>query len=321
MKILFEHPCLLPVKDYGGTERLIYWLMKELASRGHDVYFIGLEGSKVDDIGVNLIHHNKADWRALIPKDVDLIHLFYSPDFEIDYPTLVTMGCNGQPGEEFHENTVFVSKSNAQNHGCESFVHNCIDLDEYPYEKRNQLNWDNFMFLAKASWRVKNLKGCVRACKATGKHLHIAGGNYLLPSRLIHSYGMVSQSQKREIFRKVDGLLFPIRWHEPFGIAVIEMMSQGLPVLASAYGSMPEIIVEGTGHICQNQQELENKLASSHHHFDQKFIRDYVEKNFSVQVFADQYLQFYERILAGEKINAQRPKSLFKDRPEALLPF
>lgn len=323
MKILFEHPCILPVKDYGGTERIIYWLMKELAKRGHDVFFIGLEGSEVDKIGVKLIPHNKGDWRSLVPKDIELVHLFYNPpkDWEFDFPIMVTIEGNGQPDEVFHRNSVFVSRKHAENHNSQQFVYNCIDLDEYPYKKRSQMNWDSFMFLAKGSWSVKNLKDCISVCKKNKKHLHIAGGRSLMPSRLIHSYGMVAQKDKQAIFDQVDALLFPVRWHEPFGIAIIEVMSQGLPVVGTPYGSLPELIVDGTGFICHDYQELLQTTGMENPKFDQDFIRHYVEKTFSTPVIADRYLSYYERVLKGESLNNEAPRTVGTVHPETLLPF
>ena len=36
-----------------------------------------------------------------------------------------------------------------------------------------------------------------------------------------------------------------MRWHEPFGIALIEALYFGCPVFGTPYGSLPEIVEEG----------------------------------------------------------------------------
>ena len=62
MKILFQHDGIIPVKTYGGTERILYWLMKELSILGHEVYLIVHPQSQVKDIGVRLIEMTHEDW-------------------------------------------------------------------------------------------------------------------------------------------------------------------------------------------------------------------------------------------------------------------
>ena len=70
MKILFEHKGVLPIKRYGGTERIIFWLMKELARRGHKVYLIAASNSDVKQFGIELIPRVSDDWRSLVPSDI-----------------------------------------------------------------------------------------------------------------------------------------------------------------------------------------------------------------------------------------------------------
>src|SRR5690606_25353996 len=118
------------------------------------------------------------------------------------------------------------------------------------------VGWNDFLFLAKASWSVKNLKSCTRVARKLHKKLHIAGGRYIWPSRFIKSHGMVGGTEKLQIINTCNALLFPVRWHEPFGIAIIEAMACGLPVIGSCYGSLPELIQSDSGKIVQSEKEL-----------------------------------------------------------------
>ena len=78
MKILFRQPCVLPVKKYGGTERIIYWLMQAMVKAGHEIIFIGKQGTDLSKEGIQfLCDDGLDDWRALIPRDVDIVHLNY----------------------------------------------------------------------------------------------------------------------------------------------------------------------------------------------------------------------------------------------------
>lgn len=322
MKIVFECSTPLPVKKYGGTERIIYWLMKELVRAGHEVTLIGHPDSQVETIGVrHLPVVLGEDWREQIPKDTDLIHLFYTPNKDLPCPHLVTIEGNGKPGEEFDQDTVFVSRKHAEIHGSNQFVYNGIDLDEYPYERKPRKTFDSFMFLGKAKWKVKNLDHCIEACKINKKHLYIAGGKPLSFSRYIHGLGMIGTEEKMATFLKCDALLWPVRWHEPFGIGMIEAMSQGLPVFGSPYGSVPEVVGEFSGTIVNNYFELESALSETEFKFDSLAIRERLEKKFSATKMCQDYLLKYSKILDGEQLNSEKPRTLSNRDPEDLLDF
>jgi len=319
MKITFEHAGVLPVTHYGGTERIIYWLMKGLVEAGHEVNLISIpESAAVKNIGVNLIIRKNEDWRFDIPKNTDLVHTFYTPKIS-DFPHLVTIQGNGVPGEKFIKNTVFVSMNHAENHGAQSFVYNALDLAEYPYVKKNSKAWKQFLFLAKASWKIKNLSHCVESCRSARKHLQIAGGRWWGLSRFIHSHGMVDQVVKNKLMDQCDALLFPVRWHEPFGIAIIEAMARGLPVIGSPYGSLPELINPNVGVITKNYVELLEVISREENIFDANKIRSYVEENFSHTLMTKNYLKYYDKVLKGEAININVPVTKFGDRADSAL--
>ncbi|RLA61723.1 MAG: glycosyltransferase family 4 protein [Epsilonproteobacteria bacterium] len=317
MKILFNHPEVVPVKRYGGTERILYWLMKELVLLGHEVVLVGNPKSQVKEIGVELIPH-ESDWRYLIPSDVDILHLFISPHLKFDQPLMVTLHGNGQVGESFHQNTVFLSRKHAENHGSKEFVYNGIDLSEYPAPLKKKLGWDKFLFLAKASWKVKNLKDCIKACKTNEKYLEVAGGKGFSLSSYIHYNGLVDQVKKLELLNEIDALLWPVRWHEPFGVAVIESMALGAPVISSRYGSLPELINEKTGILCDNYFEFEKAVGLAENTFDQEYLRHYVESNFTAKIMAENYLKYYQRVIDGEALNPTNPYTITAGD---LLPF
>jgi glycosyltransferase involved in cell wall biosynthesis len=321
MKIVFQHDGVLPVLKYGGIERIIFWHMKELARLGHQVVLIGNAESKVREHGIELIPTTAgSDWSSLVPLDTDIIHLFYNFTFQGKIPTINTIQGNGKIGELFTKNTVFVSKKHAAIHGSEQFIYNALDLEEYPFIEVEK-KWNDFLFLAKASWRVKNLAHAVAACRKSNKHLHIAGGKWWGLSRYVHNFGMVGGDEKLNIIRSCDALLFPVRWHEPFGIAIIEAMSQGLPVYGSPFGSLPELITADTGLIVKNYQELQTALKNPPKTFDAKIIRKYVEDNFAINRHAVSYLALYEKVICGAELNPKIPSYQLNVRAEELLPF
>jgi len=322
MKILFEHSGQLPVTKYGGTERFLFWLMRELVRTKHEVYLIGNAQSNVNDYGIKLIPRNDTDgasWHSQIPKGIDLVHLFSTPPADLDVPVVVTIEGNGRPNEVFHKNTVFLSKKHAENHESESFIYNGIDLSEYPFVKRSR-NWKDFLFLAKARWKVKNLKDCIIATRKAKKRLNVAGGRGL-PFAGTRFYGMVDNKKKLELFEKTDALLFPVRWHEPFGIAVTEALACGLPAIGSKYGSLPEIINVDVGYLCKDIHELIEIITKNSFSFNSKTIRDYVESKFRIDLITKKYLGLYERVLSGQSLNPTPPKTKEGFISEELLDF
>lgn len=324
MKIVFSHNGILPVIGYGGIERILFWHMVELARMGHQVVLIGHPESRVQDYGIELIPMNGTaqEWTEQVPTDADIIHLSYNYKVPGKIPTIVTIHGNGKIGEVFDKNAVFVSKRHAEIHGSDQFIHNAIDLSEYPYHPKSKREWKNFLFLAKASWRVKNLKHAVSAARNGKKHLHVAGGRWWGLSRYVHNHGIVGGDDKMSIIRSCDFMVFPVRWEEPFGIAVIEAMSQGLPVIGSPYGSLPELITKETGFIAKNHFELEALVSGDHSaKFDPDVIRKYVEDNFAIRKHAESYLELYKKVVNGESLNSTNPTYKLTQRAEDLLPY
>lgn len=321
MKVTFYHPHPLPVKGYGGIERILFWHMKELVKLGHKIVLIGHPDSSVKEHGIeHIIALPGADWEKFIPTDSDIIHLNFNHTVQGNIPTINTIHGNGKIGEVFALNSVFVSRKHAEIHGVNTFIHNALDLSEYPFTNSSK-KWERFLFLAKASWRVKNRKQTVKSCRTAGKRLEIIGGRWYGVSRYIKAHGILDGEKKLKLINECDAHIFPVRWHEPFGIAVIESMSQGLPVIGSPYGSLPELITSETGIIVNDQAELTQVLKYPPRKFNSQVIRKYVEDNFGITKYSMKYLSLYEQVINREVLNKYNPTYCLENRAEQLLPF
>ena len=62
---------------------------------------------------------------------------------------------------------------------------------------------------------------------------------------LVEYVGEISEGEKAEFLGNASALIFPIDWPEPFGLAMIEAMACGTPVVAFRCGSVPEVIDPG----------------------------------------------------------------------------
>jgi glycosyltransferase involved in cell wall biosynthesis len=63
----------------------------------------------------------------------------------------------------------------------------------------------------------------------------------------------VEGKEKMELLARARALVFPIQWQEPFGLAMVEAMMSGTPVIALAHGAAPEIVQPGvTGWLAED---------------------------------------------------------------------
>lgn len=304
-----------PVEAYGGTERVCYWLAKAQAEMGHNVTVLCKPGSQLSFAKTLELPESLEHLDPLLPRGTDIVQLYGTPKYKMEHPFLVNIGGNGEPGESFSPNTVFVSQNHAQRHQWTEFVHNGIDLSEYPlkHQKQNYL-----LFLAKASWRVKNLKGAIQIARQAKIPLEVAGGRAPFWQHWlggVHSHGMVGGAKKLDLLQNAKALLFPILWHEPFGLAVVEAMATGTPVVATPRGALPEIIDEKSGKLADSFEALVE--AVSNIRLDPEGCRRRVEEKFTHLHMAEKYLFYYKKILSEGRLREGNPVTPLDADPEA----
>jgi glycosyltransferase involved in cell wall biosynthesis len=321
MKIALVSPSPLPALRYGGTERVLLWLRKGLIHRAHEVLLLA-PASNDPSLKQQPWPQSRADWIHLAQSEkIHLFHFMCLPPDEFpqdELKHLVTVHGNGKLGEKFPPNTVFVSRNHAHRHNANAFVYNGLDLSEYPFHKSSISRKRKALFLAKASWSVKNLRGALRIAKQAGFHLDVAGGKRPLhPWGLFATHarfhGMINDQEKICLLAQNDVLLFPVLWHEPFGIAVIEALASGLPVVCTPYGSLPELVTSDCGLVSKSEEEIYEFLNSKLFALDPRACRARVEEMFSHLHMTDAYVTYYERILNKEVINERQPQTLPND--------
>ena len=325
MKILLVHQGLsLPVLTYGGTERVIWDLAKGLVSLGHEVTFLVPEGSVCDFARV--IHIDpQQDVLGQIPSNAfDIVHFQFKLEAEPDFPYLVTEHGNTKTPASLNLNTVFVSKNHAQRYGSREFVYNGLDWSSY-----GPVDWSmprqRHHFLAKGSWPVKNLKGAIQVARQAGVSLAVLGGKRLnlsrgfrfTPWRSMHFHGMVGGTLKFRLLNESKGLIFPVRWHEPFGLAVIESLYFGNPVFSTPYGALPELVTAPHGYLSNSIAELAQAVQDMK--FDSRACHQWAVSNFNHVLMAQGYLEKYQRVLAGERMNDKPP--VLKENGHQMLPW
>lgn len=315
MRILFVNWATVPVFAYGGTERVIWDLASELARRGHEVSFLTPPGSTCD-FGQTLTFDTEKPLLDQIPRGFDITHFQFQPKFDLDrefgHAYLMTEHGNYNRNPTRPLNTVFVSRNHAQRHQSDQYVLNGLNWDSYgPVDLSARRS--NFHFLGKAEWRVKNVSGAIQVAKKAGVELDVLGGNRfnfrkgfrLTFTRRAHFHGMVGGAAKYAALNASRGLIFPVRWHEPFGLAVIESLYFGCPVFATPYGALPEIVEAEHGFLSTSCSELADAVRSRS--FDSRLCHEHARENFNARKMADAYIEKYETVLSGKNLNQTPP--------------
>lgn len=336
MKIALIAPPYIPVppSKYGGTELFIAELARRLQAQKIDVtvYTVGESQvevpiryvyergqwplkNEVDGMlkalshaawamrdaaqDCNLVHTNSAHALAFSRFiDTPVVHTVHHA-FEKEYADYYQM----------FPQVSYVTISDFQRRGLSMpkmrTIHHGIDPSLYPVKKDKQ---QYFSFLG----RIAPPKGthlAVEIAQKTGIPLKIAGEiqpmyqgyweSRVKPhvdGKFIEYLGEMGLQEKIELLGNSMAMLFPIQWHEPFGLVMIEAMACGTPVLALSGGSVNEVVKEGvSGHIRANVDEL--AACARNLAFDPQSVRGYMEKFFSVDRMAQDYVALYKEIL------------------------
>ena len=329
----------VPPKKYGGTERVVSWLTEELVQLGHEVTLFASGDSMTKarlvpvcaeslrtspDCRDPLAHHMVMLERIRQQSaDFDLIH------FHIDYLHFAMSRCARLPNvttlhgrldledlkpvyEEFREMPV-VSISDAQRRPLpgahwEGTVYHGMPASLY---EASSESGKYLAFLGRTS-PEKGIEDAIAIAKLTGVPLKIAAKvdavdreyflsriEPLLDHPLIEFIGEIGYGEKKEFLQNAMALMFPVQWPEPFGIAMIEAMACGTPVIAYPRGSVPEVMKDGVSGFVVRDMRAALEAVTRIESIDRQGCRAYFEENFTSKRMADDYLSIYERIAGG----------------------
>ncbi len=303
MKIGLYFDGTLPVRRYGGTERVIVWLARGLRELGLDVVILARQGTELPPHPVHTLSRSvirsmardaEFELDRWLPDDLDVVH-FHSPVVgSVGIPHLTTIHGNGEPGS-FGPDHVFVSEDHMLRMHGHHFVHNGIDPSDYRFCTEKD---DFLLFLGLASRSVKGVDRAIRVAKLADRKLVIAGGRGVSLDRRVRWAGLVDDKRKRDLLARARVLLNPIRWQEPFGLVVVESLVSGTPVLAAPLGAMPELVTDEVGALCPDEEAFVEAIHRIGE-WSPEACRQRVLDGFTHIVMARGYLSLYERAVAG----------------------
>lgn len=149
----------------------------------------------------------------------------------------------------------------------------------------------------------KRIDLCIKACLETGDELTIIGQgpehNHLEEiahnSPLISFYPQMTQEELETFLRRSDGYLFPSL--EPFGIAPVEALAAGCPVIAYAKGGSLDYVKPGENGILFEEQTISSLADAIRLLRKSSFSREKVQnsaKPFDVSVFKQKMEKFID---------------------------
>ncbi len=321
MHILIVNNTKIPAVDYGGVERVIWWIGKALKQLGHKISYLVAPGSNCPFAEV-FFYNPQVPLNQQIPDNIDFVHMCFQSREKLRKPYLMMHQYNEHFSDEFDINTVFVSQDQATRNQATCYVHNGIDPEEYgpvDFDKPRKY----LMFIGWASRPEKNLRDCLYIARKTKNILAVLGGRdkWFKRRPWVEYQGFIGGEKKNQILRQGKALLFPVRWYEPCAVALFESLYFGCPIFGSRYGCLPELISDDLGFLSNHRLELVEAVKNRLPHYNAKRIHEYACEHLSAKRMAENYLQLYEKVLSGQTLNEKRPVNSGNFSREHLLPL
>jgi glycosyltransferase involved in cell wall biosynthesis len=154
----------------------------------------------------------------------------------------------------------------------------------------------------------------IEACRSAGLPLVLAGKcnepaerSYLdrvirpMLGRGVRLVLDADRGTTRELLAAARCLIMPIRWHEPFGMVMVEAMASGTPVVALRRGSVPEVVRHGvTGWVCDDPEDLPDLLRRCADLGPEACV-EHVRANFSADEMARRYEEVYRAAIVSHR--------------------
>jgi glycosyltransferase involved in cell wall biosynthesis len=124
----------------------------------------------------------------------------------------------------------------------------------------------------------------------------------LLAQPHVDFLGEINDAEKPAFLSGALALLFPIDWPEPFGLAMIEAMACGTPVIAFNRGSVPEVIEQGvTGYIVDDVEGAA-RAAAQVQALSRIDVRRRFESRFTSKTMALRYFDIYTELITERRL-------------------
>lgn len=256
--------------------------------------------------------HNHAQYLAMIVADfvsTPVIHTIHGSFFEGEVPEEKRIIL-----EAFKEHR-FISISDNQRLAMPDLnyvatVYNGLDLSEYTYVERPR---GEYLLWVGRITKKKGPLDAIEVAQKTKIPLVIAAAidpldkpyfekeiKPMVDGKMVTYVGELTLETLNSLYGNALCTLFPISWHEPFGLVMIESMACGTPVVAYNIGSVAEVVKhEKTGFVIEKESGVEGltHAVSRIREIQRGDCRIHVEEKFSKEKMVEGYEKVYQHIL------------------------
>mgnify|MGYP002399367862 CR=1 FL=1 len=287
----------LPVKGYGGVQRVVVALVRGLAALGHRVTLLAQPGTKVPEadrvveVTPKALRDGGSGLARLVPRDADVLHAHCPLGGTEGPPVLHTLHGNWKPDTPLPRNPVFLSRDHARRHGHVTFVHNGLDPADYIFRRRKE-RWDLFLGQLHSN---RGYHWAIEAARRAGRRLLVAGGWRPSFTGAIKYVGEIDNRRKAVLLARARCVWNPALWDDPFGLVNIEALLSGTPVVATRRGALPEIVTPEVGALGDTLEEL-IALAETIGTRAPEACRAHAERHFTHLRMAEGYVAVYAEL-------------------------
>jgi glycosyltransferase involved in cell wall biosynthesis len=247
--------------------------------------------------------HSHLEWGSAVLALQSPVPTFSTFHGRLDLPWAATL-LEGLPG------LVAISKSQAATHPnvrWAGVVYNGLELARAPMPVHRN---DELVFVGRVA-PEKGILDAIEVARLTGRTLKVIAKRPVVPHEVeyfeqvfvpaletagsfVQDLGELSGQERDRVVGGSHAMLMPGTWPEPFGLAVIEALACGTPVLARRVGALPEILRDGIDGYFGDDVEHLAFLVDRVDELDRDAIRTSVIDRFSAGRMTDAYEELYQ---------------------------
>jgi glycosyltransferase involved in cell wall biosynthesis len=326
----------VPPNLYGGTERVVAWLVDELVELGHEVTLFASGDSRT-----------RARLHAVWPRALRLGRPRSDP-MAAQTALLEAVASRAQEFDVIHAHIDWLHLPLLSRLGVSflTTLHGRLDLPglaevvrQFPDAPFVSISDNQRLPLAGAKWSAtiyhglpkdslrpvyeqgsylaflgrltadKGPEAAIRIARGAGMPLRIAAkmprserGYFKdrlepqIDGKHVQLCGEVNDRTKQAFLAGAAALVFPINWPEPFGLVMIEAMACGTPVIAFRSGSVPEVVDDGITGFVVESESEAVEAIRRLGELDRRRVRAHFEKRFTATRMAEEYVRAYQAL-------------------------